>query len=180
MQTVATIIILAVVASLALGAAMSTWPFKNARLLGGPSLADRVHRYRTAGSSVDGIHTLRGLKIDDLDYALMGADNACAKIAFGENATTGEWFAIDRKSELAKKSFGNSHGSSDDGGRTFYTETAYLEIPKHDCRCPVEEVIWHHRRVTELREQGVERPERIRIMTSERALEPWNARTTAA
>lgn len=139
-------------------------------------LVARVLRYRGAGSSVDGIHTLHGLQIDDLDYALMGADNSCARI--NNPAAHGgfrqlQWFAIKKGSELSKRSFGNSHGSSDDGGKTFYTETALLDIPRREYQSAPEEVVWHHRRVVELRKLGVEQAERVRTMDEERKTKPW-------
>lgn len=137
------------------------------------SLAERIARLSGAGHQDDGLHTLSGYKIDDLDYALMGAANACANIAFGPDATTGQWFAISKKSDLARQSFGNAHGSSDDGGKTWYTETAYLEVPKPGHWVSAEEIIWHHERVKALRQSGVERPERIRIMNEERQRKPW-------
>jgi hypothetical protein len=144
------------------------------------SLTRRILRYRTAGSGQDGIHTLSSPKIDDLDYALMGADNSCARENFpdvSEGAHDGfrqlQWFAIKKGTELSKRSFGNSHGSSDDGGKTYFTETALLDIPKEQYQAAPEEVVWHHLRVTELRKQGVERADRIRMMTDERKSKPW-------
>jgi hypothetical protein len=118
---------------------------------------------------------LRDPTIDDLDYALMGADNACARIKCGTEATTGKWVAINKHSELASRSFGNSHGTSYDGGKTYRTEVAYLEAPKADCLVDAAEVVWHHCRVTELRKAGVAQPERVRIMNEERAFKPWEA-----
>lgn len=152
---------------------------------GDGDLIDRIVRYRGAGSSVDGIHTLRGQQIDDLDYQLMGADNSCAAANFPHISRDAggirqlRWFAINRRSEISKRSFGNSHGSSDDGGKTYYTETALLDIPKPEYQAPPEEVVWHHNRVTELRKQGVEQSERIRIMTEERQHRPWITQAAA-
>lgn len=147
---------------------------------GDDDLAARVLRYRGAGSSADGSRTLHGLQIDDLDYALMGADNSCARInnpTVSEDSHGGfrqlQWFAIKKGSELSKKSFGNSHGSSDDGGKTFYTETALLDIPKREFQSSPQEVVWHHKRVVELRKQGVDQPERVRLMNEERKSKPW-------
>jgi hypothetical protein len=168
-------------ACVALSTALMLWPSHprggwrrlNLGTIGGPSLLERVRRYRSGGHAADGIHMLRSYQIDDLDYQLMGADNSCARIAFGPEASTGEWFAINPRSDLAREHFGNSHGTSYDGGKTFLTESAYMEVPRADCRVPTEEVVWHHLRVTELRKQGVEQPKRVEMMTAERASKPW-------
>lgn len=139
-----------------------------------PNLITRINRYRGAGHAQDGLHTLQGYQVDDLDYALMGADCSCARIANGgKDATTGEWFAIQKGTKLSRMSIGNSHGRSDDGGKTYYNENGYLSIPRPEFQVSPEEVVWHHVRVTELRGQGVEQPERVRIMTEERASKPW-------
>jgi hypothetical protein len=142
-------------------------------------LIGRVNRYRQAGSNVDGPHTLRGYQVDDLDYALMGADNSCARINHPDvdrwTREAGVWFAIDKRSDLARKSFGNSHGTSHDGGKTYITETALMGIPRPEYQASPEEVVWHHRRVAELKYRGVAQPERVHIMTAERADKPWLA-----
>ena len=137
-------------------------------------LVERVRRYRSAGSSADGLHTLLGYQVDDLDYALQGADNSCAKANHpGRDVIMGQWFAIKKGSALSRAFLGNSHGSSDDGGKTFYNESGYLSIPHPEFQCSPEEVVWHRRRVDELRAQDVPQPERVRIMTEERAGKPW-------
>jgi hypothetical protein len=144
-------------------------------------LIRRVLRYRRSGFIVDGIHTLQGFQIDDVDYSLMGADNSCSEINHPEIGQDSDekgfrqllWFAIKKGTEISKRSFGNSHGSSDDGGKTYYTETAMLDIPKRQYQSSPEEVVWHHLRVNELRKKGVKQPERVYIMSKERKSKPW-------
>lgn len=137
-------------------------------------LVARVNRYRGGGHDDDGLHTLQGYELDDLDFALQGADNSCARIAHpGVDVTMGQWFAILKGTELSRLALGNSHGTSDDGGKTWYNETGYLSIPRTEYRVSPEEVVWHHLRVTALRAEGVEQPARVRIMTEERAARPW-------
>lgn len=144
------------------------------------NLEARVLRYRRAGSDSDGLHILMGYQVDDLDYALQGADNSCARINHpGIEVATGQWFAIKKGSDLSKRWLGNSHGSSDDGGKTFYNESAYLGMPRAKFQSSPAEVVWHHSRVTELRGQGIEQSERVRIMTAERANKPWDKTKSA-
>ncbi len=139
-------------------------------------LITRVNRYRGQGFSEGGRNTAFSYKVDDLDYQLMGADNSCARIAFGEEQSrSGAWFAIDPHSKLAQKPFGNSEGTSYDGGKTFITESAYLAVPKPECRVSPEEVVWHHLRVVALKAAGIDQPERMRLMTEERQSKPWLA-----
>ncbi len=141
------------------------------------NLYKRIVRYRIGGGQEDGLHTLLGKGIDDRDYLLMGCDCSCSRINYPDisegELITGQWFKLKKGSDISKRLFGNSHGTSDDGGKTFYTETAYFGIPAHRYSSSVEEVVWHFQRVTKLRRQNVPNSERIRIMTEERALKPW-------
>ena len=140
-------------------------------------LVDRVRRYRAAGSLADGPHLLfDAVKIDATDYALMGADNSCARIksdeAPPEHHSENRWFAIARSWTDAPY-FYNHHGASEDGGKTFYIESALLSVPRAEYQASPEEVVWHYLRVRELTEQGVEQARRIEVMTGERAARPW-------
>ena len=143
------------------------------------ALIARIERYRGAGSGCDGLHTLSQPTIDDLDYQLMGADNSCAHANFPDLPEGQDgirqllWFALKKGSDISKRHHWNSHGTSYDGGKTYITETALLDIPKLQYQASPQEVVWHHRRVEELRADGVERPDRIRIMTEERRSRPW-------
>lgn len=140
-------------------------------------LVGRIKTYRSAGSEDDGLHVLSGHVIDDIDYALMAADNSCARIKAGtDDGSTfieSRWYRIDLGSQLARRSFFNSHGVSHDGGKTFLTEAALLGIPKPQYQVSAEEVVWHHRRVHGLKKRGVSQSERMRIMTLERQSSPW-------
>lgn len=151
-----------------------------ANALSARTLEQRILAYRTAGSDVDGLRTLSLRPIDDLDYRLMGADNSAAA---ANHPTVGPrelrqflLFAIDQNSELSKRQFGNSHGISHDGGKTFRTETALLDIPKLEYQASPEEVVWQLHRVDELRAQDMPQAERMRVMTAERAEKPWRRR----
>lgn len=137
-------------------------------------LIGRVHRYRGIGSSSAGLQMLSAPQIDDLDYALQGADISCARVNFPKERepTTGDWFAIKKGSKLSKKSLGNSHGSTDIWGRDC-NEDGFLSIPKRQFQVSAQEVVWHHLRVKELREQGISQPSRILVMIEERKSRPW-------
>ena len=142
-------------------------------------LVSRVLRYRGGGCSSGGIQVLAALEVDDLDYQLMGADNSCASINNpGVLLGTGgirqlRWFAIKPGSKLSGRSFGNSQSSSYDKGKTWVTESAMLEIPKPEYQASPDEVVWHHQRVTALKNAGVDTPARVAIMMEERKQKPW-------
>lgn len=138
----------------------------------------RVEVYRRGGSTEDGIHVLFDpVKITRRDYELMAADNSCARIKSGglsgDVTLQGLWFAVARDSGLDPNAFWNSHGSSDDGGKTWYLEALHTHIPKPEWRVSPAEVVWHRRRVDALKAAGVEQEERTRIMMEERSARPW-------
>ncbi len=141
-----------------------------------PNLIERIVSYRGGRSENDGIHMLfKETGVDDLAWDLMGADNSTAQVNSGlsfEDCTEGRWFKITDGSALAKRHFGNSHGSLSSEGEDI-TESAYMSIPKPQYQADPREVAWHHLRVTDLRAESVPQEDRVRIMTAERATSPW-------
>jgi hypothetical protein len=114
--------------------------FHAGEVLGNRERADLLRRIRRlcgAGYDDDGIHVLMGKPVDDLDYALMGAANACARIKaeadgidVGWGGIGAQWFALDPKAKIARRSFGNSHAMMDKATGEWITETALLEFPR--------------------------------------------------
>lgn len=153
-------------------------PFRQTQGGEGERLKCRIVAYRTQGSTDDGVHVVVSAhRLDDLDFTLMRADISCSKKRHpaipDSELIEGRWYTIEKNSELAKREFLNSHGSSDDGGTSFYNETAFLGLPRSEYQVSPEEVVWHKLRVDQLRTLGVPLEERLHVLAAERALSPW-------
>lgn len=149
------------------------------KMTGSADLVARVVAYRSTGSASDGLHVLREHEIDALDYALMGADNSCARIKSGLDDpykhSEGRWYRVSER-WTDPPNFSNAHGISSDGGKTYRTESALMSVPRQEFQVSPEEVVWHYRRELALRTEGVSQDERVRLITADRAMQPWAKR----
>ena len=144
-------------------------------------LVDRVRRLRNAGYEVDGVHMMVAREIDDIDYALLDADNACAAHFGAESGWTqdeiftGRWLAINPTSELAKRTdFGNSHASKPKGSDHWITESAYFRTPHHRAQVSPDEVVWHYLETRRLNKAGFDAIDRSVELKRLRAQRPWD------
>lgn len=138
-------------------------------------LAARVRAIRGAGSSTDGLHTLSlPVKITEADYWLMGSDNSSAARNFPDisrkEREEQRWFAAARGWNPPSW---NSHGISEDGGKTYHVETFLTSLPRSQYQATPEEVAWHAIRVKELRAAQMPIEQRVKTMTREAKEQPW-------